>query len=67
MRLKFGSININLCQGVSKLFKVLNKPPSLSPFIGWYDSGYTTDLEPDTSGNIAVGDVEPSDKKSAAI
>jgi hypothetical protein len=57
MQLKFGSTKINLCQGVSKLFKVFRKNPNLSPFIGWYDPGFSSDLQPDAVGNIAAGDV----------
>jgi hypothetical protein len=57
MKLKFGSNKIKLCQGISKLFRLYSKPTALLPFIGWYDPGYTTQLQPDTAGNIAAGDV----------
>jgi len=57
MKIKLGSLNIKLCQGITRLFKVISKPTTLlQPFIGWYDPGYTNDLQADTSGNIAAGD-----------
>jgi hypothetical protein len=64
MKTLFGASKVTFCRGVNKLFKLIStsgdilKPvPEQETFIGWYDPGVTSDLQPDSSGNVAAGQV----------